>query len=112
MLMRVCVFVATTLLVAGSAFFGPTSEAKADTRYVYHVTHPKTYSTRYRDVYKTNYVYRTHKIVHVNLVKPIHYVSVVTRVHARTVVIWRTVNVYTSKVYPARHVYSYRTVHL
>jgi hypothetical protein len=39
-------------------------------------------------------------------------VSVVTRVHARTVVIWRTVNVYTSKVYPARHVYSYRTVYL
>jgi hypothetical protein len=112
MLMRVFMFVATTFLAAGSAFFGTTPVAKADTRYVYHVTHPTTYSTRYRNVYKTHYVYRTHKIVHVNLVKPIHYVSVVTRVHARTVVIWRTVNVYTSKVYPARHVYSYWTVYL
>jgi hypothetical protein len=111
MFKRVCMFVATTFLVAGSAFFGSAPEAKAYTTYVYHVSHPKTFSVRYHDVYKVNYVYRTHRIVHVNIVKPIHYVSVITRVHARTVVVWRTVNSYVSKVYPARHVYLNRTIY-
>jgi hypothetical protein len=112
MFKSVSTFISATLLVAGWLLVGSAPEAKAYTTVVYHTIHPKTFSVRYRDVYKTHYVYRIHRIVHVTVVKPIHVVTIVTRVHSRTVVIWKTVNIHVRKVYPARTVYVHKRIHV
>jgi hypothetical protein len=98
---------AAVLLAAGLLFIGPAPEAKAYTTYVYHTIHPRSYVASYHDVWRTRYVYKIHRVVHITVVKPIVYVKVIPRVHYRTVAVWHRVDVYVRKYYPPHRVYSY-----
>jgi hypothetical protein len=99
-------------LIAAWVFVGSAAPAKAETTHVYRVIHVNKYVTRYHDVWRTRYVYRVHRIVHVTLIRPIIHVHVVTRIHYRTVAAIHNVNVWVTRWLPARKYVTHSVVHV
>ncbi len=103
-------------LIAGLAFTGSTTDASAGYRnhggccgggpippsYVYKTKHVHKHITRYRDVSRTHYVHRVHRIVHVLRIRPIVHVSIVTRVHHHNVAVVHTKHQHVTQWLPAR----------
>jgi hypothetical protein len=107
------------VLVAGCVLFGSSTNARADygnrgghTTYIYRTVHKVSHVTRYRDVWRTHYVYRVHRYVHVTRIRPIIYVHVVTRVHHHYVAVVRHVNVWKTERLPARKIVTHSVINV
>ena len=83
MLRRVIAFAA--VLMAGALIFGSANTANAGTTYTYHTVTKVKNAWAVRNVWRTRYEYRLHRVVHVTVVKPIVRVHVVDRVRYRIV---------------------------
>lgn len=105
-------------VVAGPMLFGSANGASAHYRhegrhgccgpipptYVYNTVHAVKHVTRYRDVSRTKYVYRPHRIVHVTEVRPVIYIHSVTRIHHHIVGIVRPVYQHRTEYLPPKRI--------
>jgi hypothetical protein len=89
----------------GAIFFGAANSASAETTYTYRTVTKVKNAWAIRDVWRTRYEHRVHRVVHVTLVKPVVRVHVVDRFHYRTVALVRHENVRVMRVLPTRFVY-------
>jgi hypothetical protein len=89
-------------VVAGD--YGCCGGGHAGTSYVYKTVNKVSHRTRYHDVWRTRYVNRVHKIVHVTRIRPIVYIHSVARVHYRTVARVHNVHVWRTEYLPARKI--------
>jgi hypothetical protein len=110
-------------LIIGWALVGSATTASAGYRNYGccgHVKPSYTYSTkkvyknitRYRDVWRTKYVKRTKRYVHVTRIQPIYYIRNVKRVHTRIVTVVRPYHVRVTQYLPAKRYSSNSTVYL
>ena len=100
---RVIAFAA--VLMAGAIFLGAANTARAETTYTYRTVTKVKNAWAVRDVWRTRYEHRIHRVVHVTLVKPVVRVHVVDRFHYRTVALVRHENMRVTYVLPTRFVY-------
>jgi hypothetical protein len=102
-LKRVTAFAA--VLMAGTMILGSANTASAGTTYTYRTVTKVKNAWAVRNVWRTRYEYRLHRVVHVTVVKPIVRVHVVDRVRYRTVPVVLHENVRVTRILPARWVY-------
>jgi hypothetical protein len=100
------------IMIVGWVLVDSAGEANARTKYVYRTVHEVTNVTRYRDTWRTSYVERVHRVVHVTRIQPVVHVHVVNLIHVRTVAAVRHVNVWVTRVLPAEEVVTSKTVHI
>ena len=98
-------------LIAAVAFIGTSDEAAAGCRkcgpvapvYHYRTVNKVTNRTQYRDVQRTNYVYKTRRIYNVTRVRPIVRIHNVTRVHHYSVPVIHNVSVSSVQRLPTQY---------
>ena len=112
-----------TALIVGWVLVGSAATASAGHRhhgccgpippsYTYSTRNVYKNITRNHDVYRTRYVKRTHRIVHVTRIQPIVHVHNVTRVHTNIVGVVHPVHQRGTQWLPARHYVTNSVVHL
>src|ERR1700761_5896234 len=80
--------------------------------YSYSTKKVHKYIRHTRDVWRTRYVHRTKRYVHVTRIQPIYHIRKVTRVHTRIVAVVRPVHVRITKYLPPKRYVTSSVVHL
>lgn len=80
--------------------------------YSYSTKKVHKYIRHNRDVWRTRYVHRTKRYVHVTRIQPIYHIRKVTRVHTRIVAVVRPVHVRITKYLPPKRYVTSSVVHL